>query len=354
MGVGAFEMGCGCGCANLTGCSIFLDEFSRANSTTIGSQYTENSGSWEIFDGYVKTTSSAAKITFVSGISFVTSAGVKLKFFATTTTVLKFYNTAETTKYIELTLDGADSFIRFYDSGDLQVEYPFEYDFSTWITIETAAHSQDFFGVDTDRPCPNFNGLASFLVFLDDQLIVNLPRIFNSYILFANHTGFAIDVTSNAGEFRFDDLAFMSELNTGTDTKCRPCPEYPIFQSLSAPSSINVVISDLTTNPDGSDYSAFNGSYILPKDTPSGGLHYYKLTGLSISYLGPGGTPLSTSILQFDLTISGSMSVGPCGAYWGPTTDTDGDPQAGSTNPIILTLKDSIDPAGPGQCVITY
>src|SRR5205085_11633713 len=51
-----------CSCCVLPGCTIFSDTFTRANSTNVGSDWTETNGDWEIDTNSLRTSDSDALI----------------------------------------------------------------------------------------------------------------------------------------------------------------------------------------------------------------------------------------------------------------------------------------------------
>lgn len=64
LGVMAF-FAAGCACC---GCTIASDDFNRSDSASIGSDWTEDSGTWEIYSNYLRLTSASGVVTYNTAI----------------------------------------------------------------------------------------------------------------------------------------------------------------------------------------------------------------------------------------------------------------------------------------------
>lgn len=114
----AFNPGCCCGEGPAPECEILVDDFNRANSGSLGADWTEDAGSWSIDSNELETSSSNAVALAVAtnpdGPASYVSAKVKFASTSSTARLIVAATDASNYLYADLLCDGASSILRLY------------------------------------------------------------------------------------------------------------------------------------------------------------------------------------------------------------------------------------------------
>jgi hypothetical protein len=259
-------------CCIPAGCLEKEDDFVRANSGTIGNNWTEVLGTWDIVSNGAQTTSSEA---FLGDSTILTSqgrtswtvdlpAGAKMRLGIGYSSG-NFFN-----------LDGIifeSSKVSIYAGSTLQGEISASIGTGTRIRIENQSTGYGVLPGDTRASADD-----AVIVFIDDVAVCNLYGI-----AFADAN---LWVKDNSGTFRLTYYQDLKEVSSGS--RCfDPAIECIWFPMYEAPDEVNIVISDLVADAN-HDYSVVNGSYTLPKElyVPGGSPQNrvrYRLTGIGLT-----------------------------------------------------------------------
>ncbi len=223
-------------CCCTVDCTIFSDDFNRADDTDLGADWTEVSGSWAIVSNELTTSSSNARCSASSAAGGYRSALFRFK--ATTNGDEIVFSTPAAAE---------DNFIRFTIGGGIEwcnsvtaeevIAYTDDVTFSanTWysVRIETGA------------------------IYINDTMALNIGNWYES-TAFLYH---ALGTGTVTGSVYFDDFYIIK--NASQLTGCPVSPDCGWFLSLSQPASVTVVIAGATDDGVGNDFSPLNGTYVL-------------------------------------------------------------------------------------------
>ncbi len=310
-------------------CPIFEDDFNRADSTSLGADWTETAGAWEIVSNELTTASANAELTTAASVP-VTQSGV-----------------GKVTMRIKATASG-DIICIGDKSGGSQVLFTFKFGTGSYVGTKylSADESRDAYTLNTNTW---YSVEIGNFVKIDGNIIrVNYASGLVGTVKF---NPFSIGTTTLSGSAYFDDIV-ISDFTGASDE----CPDYTgscgWFNTDPPPASVTLDI--VGAGAAGLyDYTNLNGTYSLN----SLGNCNYRVSGLSINITDSTGSPRTINRIDFlpfaDANVSRAYVDTDVTRYY--QTDqwsTAGDPLLGDSN--SLTLNPVAFTTGAGTATVSY
>lgn len=301
-----FFTGCCCG----TNCTLFFDDFNRADSSSLGSDWTETAGNWTITSNKLQITTANAVCTStyspggenvsISATVHGTASGDKIRLGHTATVK------------IICELEIGTGVLRLYvnpGGGGAEV-------LARECSVSAAINTDHALRMTTERT----TSASTTTCFLNGVPYIALSSYVNVNAVCAVGTGDTV-----TGTVTFDD--FRIETSHGFDNNPANYPSCPAplpgcwpIVSGANPAQIQAVVSGINTAVfcSSGECSALNGTYVLDKvgidnaRIPQRNCLQYELTGLSLAC---GGTTVTKVRVSIGDVAPGSVPIPECGMY---------------------------------------
>ena len=315
-------------CCCQAACPIFQDDFNRADSTSLGANWTETAGSWEIVSNELTTASANAELTTASAVpvTFTAYGRITMRIKATASGDIICIGDKSGGEFFLYTFKfGTGSYVGTSYIGNDEARHSYTLNTNTWYEVEIG----DFVKVDGNiiRVCYSQKGLIGL----------------------AKFNNFSIGTTTLTGSAYFDDIVIYDY--TGASNEC------PAFVGSCGWFNEDPIPASLTLDIVGAtaaglyDYTNLNGTYALDDL----GNCFHEISGLSIAITDASGFPQTITRLtfrNFNVFQVAEIETNLTTYYRSDEWSTAGDPFLGDTN--SLTLNSLPFTTGAGTATVSY
>lgn len=278
-------------CCGERDCTVFADDFNRADSTTIGASWTETAGNWTITSNKLQITTANAVLTYST--AFGCSGSHRI------TATVRSTASGDTVRVGQAELVIGTGKLRLYETIG-----------GTPTVIRECSVTAS---TNTDYRLAVLNGTYTTTVYLDGVAVLASA----GQIAAARTLGTGGTVT---GTVTFDDFS-IENAQACDAVVYAGCPEslqgcWPVVSGAN-PAQVSVVVSGASTifgGCSGGECSSLDGTYVLDNaglntDTGIGYHLLYELTGLSIAC---GGTTVTRARLYINRAWTLAEFIGDC------------------------------------------